>query len=239
MARGLLDSGQPRAVTTALKSTMGIAISLAVLAVHALATQAAVRLAVRARRFWAVAAALALALLALSRVTPAYEVIAGHGSPNVVTETFVLVISLLVLVALDGALGFAEALERNNVALRRSQDRYRAVAESTTDAIVIVDARGRVTYANPAVEALFGYSPGDLFEHPAALLAPRVEKLLERVKASRGSLPASARRLEGRHKDGRRLWLDATFREQREGDGILCMSVVRDGSRREPRKLVA
>jgi PAS domain S-box-containing protein len=96
-----------------------------------------------------------------------------------------------------------------------------------------------VTYANPAVEALFGYSPGDLFEHPVALLAPRLGELLERAKASRGNGSAGASRLEGRCKDGRRLWVDATFHEQRDDGGILRMSSVRAGSRREQRKLVA
>ena len=40
------------------------------------------------------------------------------------------------------------------------------------DAAIMVDAVGRIRYANPAVEALLGYAPAELVDQPLALLVP-------------------------------------------------------------------
>jgi len=53
------------------------------------------------------------------------------------------------------------------------------------DAVIMVDASGRITFVNPAVRALFGYEPQQLLEQPLSLLMPhesreRHEKLVAR-----------------------------------------------------------
>lgn len=46
--------------------------------------------------------------------------------------------------------------------LRRSEERYRAVFETTGTAMILVDRKGTMIDANPMVEELFGYSLGEI-----------------------------------------------------------------------------
>jgi PAS domain S-box-containing protein/putative nucleotidyltransferase with HDIG domain len=45
---------------------------------------------------------------------------------------------------------------------RRSEGRLGALLQNCGDLIVVVDVRGRLVYANPAAEAMFGFGPQDL-----------------------------------------------------------------------------
>ena len=59
---------------------------------------------------------------------------------------------------------FRDTTERNGVreALRRSEERFRQVAESAGEFIWEVDADGLYVYANPVVETILGYGPEEL-----------------------------------------------------------------------------
>jgi PAS domain S-box-containing protein len=59
---------------------------------------------------------------------------------------------------------FRDTTERNEAraALRRSEERFRQVAESAGELIWEVDAGGLYVYANPVVERLLGYRPEEL-----------------------------------------------------------------------------
>lgn len=46
--------------------------------------------------------------------------------------------------------------------LRASEERYRTLAERSFDVILTTDANGRITYASPAVERIWGYKPSEL-----------------------------------------------------------------------------
>jgi GAF domain-containing protein len=48
-------------------------------------------------------------------------------------------------------------LRRSNVALARSERRFRTMTEHVAEALVLKDDEGRVTFANPAAERLFGW----------------------------------------------------------------------------------
>src|SRR3990170_9040286 len=49
---------------------------------------------------------------------------------------------------------------------------YYPVLEASPNAVVAVDAAARITYANPQLEATFGYSPGELVGQPVEILLP-------------------------------------------------------------------
>jgi len=212
---------------------MSIAVLLGALVLHLVAGWTAVRLALSSRRLWWTTVALAILLMALWRVTAAYGVVVGRAAPDLGTEVLAAAISLLTIVGMREAVRATAALRRTNIALRRSEDRYRAVAESAMDAIVVIDGKGRLTYANPAVESVFGYSPGDLFERPFSLLAPEAENLFERTTPTRGHSRERMVQIRGRHKDGRVLSLEATFGEQDEDGGVTRTGIMRDITQRE------
>jgi two-component system sensor kinase FixL len=56
--------------------------------------------------------------------------------------------------------------------LRASEARWRAVIESAVDAIIVIDAQGRIEAFNPAAERLFGYNEADVTGRNVSMLMP-------------------------------------------------------------------
>ena len=63
-----------------------------------------------------------------------------------------------------------DALKRTDETLRQSEARTRAIFESALDALITMDAEGRIQDLNPAAEQLFGYSPSQAIGRMAAEL---------------------------------------------------------------------
>ncbi|HET6364070.1 MAG TPA: sigma 54-interacting transcriptional regulator, partial [Nitrospirota bacterium] len=78
---------------------------------------------------------------------------------------------------------FVNAQERRNAdtALRKSEERFRQVAESVSDFIWDVDAKGLYRYTSPAVERILGYTPDELIGkmHFYDLFAPDIREELK------------------------------------------------------------
>ena len=108
-----------------------------------------------------------------------------------------------------GALDRIQAEE----ALRRGEERYRALVETTFDWIWETDAQGRYTYVSPKVRELLGYSPDEVVGRTPFDLMP--EKEAERVGAIFGEIAKkqqafSALENTNRHKDGREVVLETS-----------------------------
>jgi len=56
--------------------------------------------------------------------------------------------------------------------LRTSEARWRSIVESAVDAIVVIDAHGRIEAFNPAAERLFGYREPDVVGRNVSTLMP-------------------------------------------------------------------
>jgi two-component system, LuxR family, sensor kinase FixL len=56
--------------------------------------------------------------------------------------------------------------------LRASEARWRSIVESAVDAIVVIDAQGRIEAFNPAAEGLFGYSEEEVAGQNVNILMP-------------------------------------------------------------------
>jgi PAS domain S-box-containing protein len=104
-------------------------------------------------------------------------------------------------------------VERTRQALRESEERYRIVTEISRDAIEVINDAGDTIYVNPAVEAIFGYTPEECFDkrfrewldivHPDDL--DRVSEEYRRVEERRETVYYAPMRV--RHKDGSWLWV--------------------------------
>jgi PAS domain S-box-containing protein len=103
---------------------------------------------------------------------------------------------------------------RAEEALRESEAQFRALAESTASAIVILQD-GRVKYANPATEKLVGYTADEITAmnpiEAASVIDPASILHLNLVRFRRKAYEGYHRyeiRLKSR--DGRRRWVDVT-----------------------------
>ena len=73
-------------------------------------------------------------------------------------------------------------------ALSESELRFRSLAESAPDAILIADASGTLLFANPAAERLFGFPVAALIGRPASALLPEYRP--QRPQPAGGGEPA-------------------------------------------------
>ena len=92
--------------------------------------------------------------------------------------------------------------------LRASEERWRAIIASAVDAIVVIDARGRIESFNPAATRLFGYTEDEVRGQNVNVLMPppyrdQHDSYLSRYLTTREPrIIGSGREVTGRRKDG-------------------------------------
>jgi PAS domain S-box-containing protein len=102
---------------------------------------------------------------------------------------------------------------RDHEALRESEEKFRALIESTSDWIWEIDTSGRYTYSSPKIRDILGYEPGEVlgktpFDLMPAEEADRLRPQVMATIAAQGVLQG----LENTavHKDGRRVTLETS-----------------------------
>ncbi|MDX1747494.1 MAG: PAS domain S-box protein, partial [Halobacteriales archaeon] len=111
-----------------------------------------------------------------------------------------------------------ERVERE-LALRASEERFRHIAESASDAILTIDAQSTILFANDAVERIFGYAPDEVVGKPLTMMLP--ERYRDRhLQAIDRYLETGDRQLDwtnvelpGLHKEGHEIDLEISFAE--------------------------
>ena len=141
-------------------------------------------------------------------------------------------------------LGFAkitrDATERRHgeELLRRNEKYARMLFELSPDAILVCDSNGVITEANARVEALFGYSRGDLIGQSTETLVPdRFRSVHPKHRAEFSQNPhlrpmGIGLELYGRRKDGSEFPVDILLGPAESAIGSIVFVVVRDLSER-------
>ncbi len=129
---------------------------------------------------------------------------------------------------------FQEEAHASEVALEASESTARALLESASDGIVVVDEAGRITLVNGAAERMFGYSRGELVGAQMEVLVP------ERVRgvhiAHRGCYFSEPRvrpmgislDLAGRRRDGSEFPVEISLSYVTSAAGTVAMAFVTD-----------
>jgi hypothetical protein len=99
-------------------------------------------------------------------------------------------------------------------ALSRAEAQFRALAENAQDIVEILDAEGRIVFANPAVKRAMGYEPAEIlgrsafdYLHPDDL--ERVRKRFSTAIVADAATPREALEVRVLHKNGSWRWLEA------------------------------
>jgi two-component system cell cycle sensor histidine kinase/response regulator CckA len=146
---------------------------------------------------------------------------------------------LYVLAQVGIQLGRVGERGRAEQALRDSEERFRAIAQSAVDAIVSADHRGMITYWNAAAERMFGYSPEEIVGRPLWTLMPeRFREAHTRgiERATRGGPPAVIGRtveLAGITKNGDEFPLELSLSTWRAGSDMFFTGIIRDITERK------
>ena len=132
-----------------------------------------------------------------------------------------------------------EGQERAEEALRESEERYRLVAETATDALITIDQDSRILFVNPAAERIFGYARREMLGQQLTMLMPEALRHIHRAGISRyletgqKHLSWDAMELPGLHKSGKEIPLEVSFGELVRDGRHLFTGIVRDVSQRK------
>jgi PAS domain S-box-containing protein len=109
--------------------------------------------------------------------------------------------------------------------LAESEERFRLIAETANDAIIIIDAAGNLHYANPVVEGLFGYAPAELVGLPVVSIIPTFSlDLFEITPSEEHSPPVD---LFAVQRDGTSLPVSVTLSQFSQQGEIVYAGIVR------------
>lgn len=111
----------------------------------------------------------------------------------------------------------------------------REVAEFLPDGVVLADREGRIVYASPLAESMFGYGRGELQGQPIEVLMPKrhnaqhVEHRKRYVlEPKRRLMGQAAAELLGRRKDGGEFPVDIALAPMEVNGGVHVLALVRD-----------
>jgi PAS domain S-box-containing protein len=129
---------------------------------------------------------------------------------------------------------FHDITDKKQVAneLRESEQRFRAVWESSAEAMALSDPEGTVLAANPAYYRLYGFTPEEVVGHNYAVIFPEMERraAIRRYKETfvGGDEQAAVESII-RRKDGSLRQVEATYRFILEdGRRVAMLSQIRD-----------
>jgi PAS domain S-box-containing protein len=119
-------------------------------------------------------------------------------------------------------------------ALQASEERFRNVAETASDAIISADSRGNVVYFNRAAEKIFGYSASEASGQPLTLLMPeRYRDLHKRgldlfLKTGEARVIGKTVELAGQRKDGTEFPLELSLSSWKTQEDIFFTGILSD-----------
>ncbi|WP_198526060.1 PAS domain S-box protein [Haloferax sp. ATB1] len=134
---------------------------------------------------------------------------------------------------------YATGLEAREQQLELSEQRFRALTENSSFAVITIDESSTIRYANDAVEDLFGYSPGLLTGEPLTTLMPdRLQEphrdaMAQYLSAGERSPDWAGRELVGQRANGAEFPVEVSFGEYAVADEHLFTGVIQDVSDRK------
>ena len=138
-----------------------------------------------------------------------------------------------------GVKALAVQVEHTRHALTESEDRFRSIIESASDAIVVSDEQGYMVSWNPAASNLFGYDTREVIGKPLTILMPMRyreahEMGIERMRMTgQSKLAGHVVELHGLHKTGREFPIELSLASWKTREGSFNSGIIRDSSARK------
>ena len=138
-----------------------------------------------------------------------------------------------------GVKELAVKVERTEHLLNESEERFRSLVKSATDAIIVGDGHGLIVSWNRSASKLFGYADEEVIGQPLTLLMPARyrhahEQGLARLESTgKGRGMGSVLELHGLKKDGTEFPIELSLATWRNTDRTFYSGIIRDISERK------
>ncbi len=136
--------------------------------------------------------------------------------------------------------GMLASFEGSQQRLKSSEERFRSVAETATDAIISADSRAQIVFWNRAAEGIFGYPPGEVLGRPLTIILPehlRAECELGRhrflAQGEGGRLIGQRAELTGLRRGGEEFAIEMSLATWSTEEGVFFTATVRDIAERK------
>ena len=106
------------------------------------------------------------------------------------------------------------------------QDRYEIIQEAASDAIVTLDADGRILSISRAAERIFGYSAAEIIGQPLDRFIPEYTSHIDEVRRKGKKSPVVE--VVGIHKSGKQVQLELSLGEYNKNNKHVYTGVIRD-----------
>jgi PAS domain S-box-containing protein len=145
---------------------------------------------------------------------------------------------------LASAIGVEEKRRQALLQMQDSEEKFRVISASAMDALILVNAEGRISYWNPAARRIFGYTSEeangkDVFR----LIIPKhfhkdVRKALESLRKT-GHYPLIGKKIEfsAKSKDGKELPVELSLSSLQMKGKWHAVGIVRDSTERKRMEL--
>ncbi len=123
--------------------------------------------------------------------------------------------------------------------LRRSEERFRAVADTASDSIVSIDATGTITYVNIEGARFFGYAGDNLIGAPVTEIIPERfhgahrSGLARYLATGEGRLIGKTALVNGRRRDGSEIPVELSLATWQADGSPYFTAIIRDVSERQ------
>ena len=123
------------------------------------------------------------------------------------------------------------AIRRERNQLRDSEERYRLLAETASDAIVVIDEQGKILYVNPVAEKIFGTRAVQLLGQNLNCVLPgdgyqaQLSEMKHRLDTRRKPV---AVQLPGLHRSGEHLLIEMTLGSSSHRGKSVFTAILRD-----------
>jgi PAS domain S-box-containing protein len=129
--------------------------------------------------------------------------------------------------------------KKAEAALQSSEEGFRRLWETSTDAVIVVSSDNVIEYASSPVELIFGYRPGEIVGRPLSLLQPqRLQSAHDRgfaryLQTQQRSLNWRATETVGLRRDGTEFPIEISFGEIEFAGRPMFAGFIRDNTTRK------
>lgn len=154
-------------------------------------------------------------------------------------ERTLLMLGLLLLLAATALAALYARIRRESRARRASEERLRAVVDTAADAIITIDAAGRIESYNPAAARLLGYAAAEVIGHNVSMLMPEPDRsrhdgyLRRYLESGEPRIIGVGREVTARRKDGSAVPISLAVNEMHLGARRLFTGILHDLTQRK------